>query len=171
VTSPPPPPWREPTLRLPLRWGGYRSRLIAGGSLLAVGALLIVQTTAYTTTLGWLGAVVHLVGWVILPARGGRRSIAAPASLLSFVLMLIGPPLVWLTAIPLALWLLVRERPGIAYVLVPLPALCTAVALVVFGAFVPKVALFVVVLAVAVLCAWAARGIALRERGRSGPVS
>ncbi|BDI23806.1 hypothetical protein [Herbiconiux sp. L3-i23] len=171
MTPPPPPVWREPTLRLPLRWGGYRSRLVAGGILLAVGALLIVQTTAYTTTLGWLGAVVHFSGWVILPARGGRRSIAAPASLLSFVLMLIGPPLVWLTAIPLALWLLVRERPGITYVLVPLPALCTAVALVLFGAFVPKLGLFIGVFAVAVLCAWAARSIALRERSSSEPVS
>lgn len=171
VDSPPQPAWSEPTLRLPLRFGTALPRLIVGGGLLSIGAILIVQSTAYTIALGWLGALIHVVGWAILPARGGRRLLAATASSLSFVLMLIGPPLVWLTAIPLALWLLVRERPGITYVLVPLPALCTAVALVIFGPFVPKIELFIAVFAVAVLCAWGARAIAVREHGRRRPRS
>lgn len=163
--------WREPTADLPLRFGSYRGRLATGGALLVTGALLIVQTTAYTTGLGWLGAVLNIAGWSVLPARGGRRALAAVAGVMTFVVMLIGPALLPLTSLALALWLLVRERPGISYLVVPLPALCAIAGLVVFGPFVSKLALFIGVALIAVACGWAARGIAVRERRRQEALS
>ena len=152
---------------LPLRWGSYPTRQLAGSALIIVGAFLIVQTTAYTLLLGWLGSALHVVGWAILPARGGRRVLAAPLSMLVFWFMLLGPSVAWLTSASLALWLLVRRRPGIAYVVVPLPALLAIVGLVIFGQFVERLLLYSIVFAAAAACAWAAKGIAVRENGRS----
>ncbi|MFD1714638.1 hypothetical protein ACFSBZ_09175 [Amnibacterium flavum] len=159
--------WREPNSLLPLRWGSYSGRQLVGAALVLLGAFLIVQTTAYTTLIGWLGSAMHVAGWAILPARGGRRVLAAPLSMLAFWLMLLGPNLAWLTSASLALWLLVRRRPGIAYVIVPLPALIAVAGLVVFGPFLNRTAFYAVVFAVAAACAWAARNIAVRERTRS----
>lgn len=116
---------------------------------------------------GWLGAILHVTGWAILPARGGRRVLAAALSVLTFVTMLAGTSLVWLSFIPFALWLLVRQRPGITYFLTLVPAGVALLALAIFGPFAEKQFLFAIVLASAVAAAWAARAIAIRER-RSG---
>jgi hypothetical protein len=140
--------WHEPTAALPLRFGSYRGRLAVG-----------------------TGAVASIVGWTVLPARGGRRAFAAAAGVMTFVVMLIGPALLWLTSVALALWLLVRQRPGISYLVVPIPALAAVAGLVVFGTFVSKLALFSAVAAIAVGCAWAARDIAIRERRRQRALS
>jgi hypothetical protein len=156
----------DPTSRLPLRWGDHDSRLVAGGALVIGGALLVLQTTAYTTAFGWLGTAIHLAGWAILPARGGRRLLAACASIVALLLMLTGPALVWLVSIPVALWLLVRERPPICYLLVPLPGLAGVLVLGFFGQFVPRLPFYAFVFSVGVLTVWFASVLSDREHRR-----
>ncbi len=105
----------EPNAWLPLRWSSYRPRQLAGVVLLTGGAALLLPTTAYTLQLGMLGAAAHVAGWLVLPAPGWRRLLAAGASLAAHLLMLLGSQFAWLMAVPLALWFLVRRRPGRVY--------------------------------------------------------
>jgi hypothetical protein len=64
---------------------------------------------------------VQVAGWVILPARGSRRAWALWPSLLSTYLLLVGPQILWILAIPLLGWLLVRQRPLRCYVVMLFP--------------------------------------------------
>src|SRR4051812_18180515 len=81
----------EPNASLPLRWSRYGIRQPAGLALIVVGAGLVLPTTAYTLPLGLLGAAVHAAGWLILPAPGGRRLLAAVASVAALLMMTLVP--------------------------------------------------------------------------------
>jgi hypothetical protein len=110
--------WQEPTARLPLRWGTYRGRYLAG-LLLIVGGLLHLQSS--TTHLLWplvVGTAAHTVGWWILPAAGWRRLVVPLACGVQVWLLLTGPQSMWTLVIPFSAWLLVRHRPGISYLTV-----------------------------------------------------
>jgi hypothetical protein len=110
--------WQEPTARLPLRWGTYHGRYLAG-LLLIVGGLLHLQSS--TTLLLWplvVGTVAHTIGWWILPAAGWRRLVVPLACGVQVWLLLTGPQSMWTLVVPYSAWLLVRHRPGISYLTV-----------------------------------------------------
>ncbi len=107
--------WQEPTASLPLRWGTYRGRYLAG-LLLIVGGLLHLQSS--TTHLLWplvVGTTAHTIGWWILPAAGWRRLAVPLACGVQVWLLLTGPQSMWTLVIPYCAWLLVRHRPAISY--------------------------------------------------------
>ncbi|MET4781171.1 hypothetical protein [Glaciihabitans sp. UYNi722] len=113
--------WREPTSRIPLRWGGYRSRYLAALILILAGALLVQATSAYTDYFLTIGLAAHVLGWLILPGRGGRRLAAALPSALLVGLLLLGSIACVLLVVALAFWFLVRQRPAVSYLTMLLP--------------------------------------------------
>jgi hypothetical protein len=113
--------WREPASRLALRWGSYRSRLVAGLALICVGTGLVLFTTAYSLPFLLAGSLLQPAGWAVLPSTIGRR-VAVVVPVLGFTwLMLGGASFAWCFAVPLAAWLLVRLRPLVSYVVLVLP--------------------------------------------------
>lgn len=103
----------EPTRALPLRWGTYRLRYASGLSLIVSGAIAIQGSSAYVGFPLALGILAHVVGWWVMPAAGWRRIWVVLPSLLSVIILLIGPAVVGILAVPVACWLLVRHRPAI----------------------------------------------------------
>ncbi len=83
--------------------------------------LLILATNTYAIFFLLIGTIAHVGGWLILPARGSRRMIAAWPSLLASYVLLVGPQVLWILAVPLLGWLLVRERPLRSYVVLLFP--------------------------------------------------
>ncbi|THG29769.1 hypothetical protein [Naasia lichenicola] len=145
----------EPNRAVPLRWGGYRSRQLSGLMLICGGAGLILPANASTIGLALLGSALHLVGWSILPARGWRRVWAAGPSMLALWFTVLGARTLFLLALPLLLWLLVRRRRLPTYALVALPVIANLWATTRFGIFErPPVVLAGV--AAVVLAAWVA---------------
>ncbi len=110
--------WREPTSRIPLRWGGYRTRML-GGLLLVVGGGAAIAgggaTSPFAAALLYLGSVAHVIGWSVLPSAGWRRVWALIPSTLSMWLLLVGPAWLWVLVLPYTGWLLVRHRPLASY--------------------------------------------------------
>lgn len=121
--NPSPPRWTEPASRLPLRWGAYRPRLIAGIVMLFVGTACVLGTTAYSLPLLLVGSLMQPAGWAVLPSTIGRR-VAVPLPVLGFTwLMLGGSGFAWCYAVTLAAWLLVRLRPLPSFAVLLLPIL------------------------------------------------
>ena len=154
--------WIEPTRALPLRWGTYIGRYLAGLGLIVSGTIALAGGNATFGLPLVLGILAHVVGWWIMPAAGWRRIWVVLPSLLCVLILLIGPGGVGLLAVPFAGWLLVRHRPLVTF----------ALALVVLGAGVvlrevnaeqsgmlPAMA---VMAAVIVACAWIARAASSR---------
>ena len=114
TAAPAPFRWREPTSLLPLRWGGYRTRML-GGLLLIVGGGAAIAgggaTSPFAAALLYAGSAAHVVGWSVLPSAGWRRVWALVPSTLSMWLLLVGPAWLWVLVLPYAGWLLVRHRP------------------------------------------------------------
>jgi hypothetical protein len=102
----------EPTESIPLRWGTHRGRYVGGLAMLLVGGVLTELTNTYFLFGLLAGTMLHLTGWLILPAIGWRRWVPALPSTLALCGMLGGPAQVWLLVVPLAGWLLVRQRPA-----------------------------------------------------------
>ena len=107
----------EPTRALPLRWGSYRFRYLSGLSLITSGAIAIQGASAYVGYPLAIGTLAHVVGWWIMPAAGWRRIWVVLPSLLSVIILLIGPAVVGILAVPVACWLLVRHRPAVTLLL------------------------------------------------------
>jgi hypothetical protein len=118
METPAPFRWREPTTALPLRWGGYRTRLL-GGLLLIVGGGLAVAgggvASPFANVLLYAGSVAHITGWSVLPSAGWRRVWAVIWSTAVMWALLAGPGWLWILVLPYAGWLLVRHRPLAAY--------------------------------------------------------
>jgi hypothetical protein len=158
--------WREPTLRLRLRWGRYADRYVAGIVLIVGGAIQLQGANNWTLPLLLIGAVTHAIGWGIMPARGWRRIIALMPSSAILWLLLTGPFSMWMLSITLACWLLVRHRPLRSYVTVLIP-LANGVIVAQFVheySWMPVV--LVISMAVLVASAWLARLIATTVRQR-----
>ena len=113
--------WREPNSALPLRWGRYQPRYLAAIVLLLTGALVLQAGSAYADYLIVIGFVAHIAGWAILPARGAHRAAVAVPSALLVGTLLLGSAAAVLLVIPLAFWLLLRQRPGRSYLATLLP--------------------------------------------------
>lgn len=154
----------EPTSRIALRWGDYSGRYLIGTALILAGAAIIVQTTAYTLSLGVLASIMHLVGWGIQPAKGWSRFLAAGPSLLCCWATLSGAGLIWMLSGSLGLWLLVRRRPPITAVVILLPFAVGLVMAQLFEAGADKTLVFWTVVLTVVVGAVLAREYALRVR-------
>jgi hypothetical protein len=113
--------FREPTRRLPLRFGTYAGRYLAGLLYLPAGLLIVLSTNTYTIGFLLLGTIAHCFGWAIMPATGARRLWAFWPSLLAVFLMLTGPQILFVMAAVLLGWLLVRERPLRSYIVLLFP--------------------------------------------------
>jgi hypothetical protein len=111
----------EPSRRLPLRWGRYADRYVAGLLYIFAGGFILLSTNTYTVVFLLVGTVAHVGGWFILPAKGSRRLIAFGPSLIALFLQLTGPQITGAMAVMLLVWLLVRERPLRSYVVLLFP--------------------------------------------------
>ena len=107
----------EPTRSLPLRWGTYRLRYLSGLALIVSGAIAIQGSSAYVGYPLAIGILAHVVGWWVMPSAGVRRIWVVLPSLLGVIILLIGPAVVGILAVPLACWLIVRHRPAITLLL------------------------------------------------------
>ncbi len=114
-------PFREPTSALPLRWGTYRGRYLAGLLLIVGGAIQLQGSNTWTLPLLLIGTTAHAVGWSIMPAAGWRRMLVILPTTAQIWLMLTGPASVWMLVAPYLCWLLVRHRPAASYVTVLFP--------------------------------------------------
>lgn len=113
--------WREPTRSLPLTWGGYADRTVAGLWLAFAGALHVQGANAYALHLMLVGTTAVVVGWSILPAAGWRRIIAAALAIANTAALLAGPIAMWTFTFALLAWLIVRHRPLRSFVVLLLP--------------------------------------------------
>jgi hypothetical protein len=157
-------PAPEPASRLPLAWGDYRTRYVVGVALLIAGAALVSETTAFTLPLGLVGSAVHLLGWVVQPGRPLARAAVALPSMVFCWCTITGPKTMWLLALVLPCWLLVRRRPPITYWSVALPLGLGLALASVFSYVADKGLTFWTVVAGVVAGAWLAREYALRIR-------
>jgi len=110
--------WREPTSRIPLRWGSYRTRLLGGLLLVVGGGVAVVgggATSPFAAALLYAGSVAHILGWSVLPAAGWRRVWAFIPSTFAMWFMLTGPGWLAILVLPYVGWLLVRHRPIASY--------------------------------------------------------
>ena len=150
----------EPTATLPLRWGTYRERYLAGLILIIASAICLQGTSTYAVFPLGLGSLAHLLGWGILPASGWRRIGVLLPSLISCIALLAGPVYAAALAIPLLCWLWVRQRPLLTWLLV-LPVLLLGIGVTGvttnYDAIMPVLA---VMGAAVVGAAWFARGVA-----------
>ena len=152
--------WVEPSRSLPLRWGTYRGRYLAGLGLIISGLICLQGANVnFGLPLG-IGTLAHVVGWWVMPAAGWRRLWAVLPSLVAAFILLIGPAGVAILAAPLASWLLVRHRPAVTFLL---PVALFAVGMALreyvseYSAMIPALA---IVGGLLVVFAWGARLIA-----------
>lgn len=157
----------EPTRSFPLRWGTYHDRYLGGLALIVSGAIGLQGGNANFGLPLALGTLAHVVGWWILPAAGWRRIWAVLPSLAAVWILLAGPAMVGLLAVPFAAWLLVRHRPAVT-LLLGIGVLAAGVALrgvfAEYGGMLPALAIMGVLV---IALSWLARWIAGRVRGRT----
>ncbi len=152
----------EPTRSFPLRWGTYHDRYLGGLALIVSGAIGLQGGNANFGLPLALGTLAHVVGWWILPAAGWRRIWAVLPSLAAVWILLAGPAMVGLLAVPFTAWLLVRHRPAVT-LLLGIVVLAAGVALrgvfAEYGGMLPALAIMGVLLGA---CSWLAWWIARR---------
>lgn len=103
--------WVEPAARLPLRWGRYRDRVVAGLVLIATGLVHLQAASTLNLVPLIVGTAAHTIGWLILPAAAWRRIVPLLPSGLVVWLLLTGPQSMWTLAVPFVCWLIARHRP------------------------------------------------------------
>jgi len=149
----------EPTRAIPLRWGGYEGRYLAGLALIIAGLVCLQGTNANFNLPMALGSLAHALGWWLLPAAGWRRVVAVGPSLIAVFVLLIGPAGVGILVLPLASWLFVRARSKAAY-LVLVPVLLVGLGLrLVFHEYSGTIPALLIEGTAVIAAAWFARGI------------
>ncbi len=164
----------EPTRALPLRWGTYRERYLAGLALIVASAICLQGTSTYAVFPLALGSLAHLLGWGVLPAAGWRRIGALLPSLISCISLLAGPVYAAALAVPLLCWLVVRQRPAATWLLTA-PVLLLGLALAGittnYDAMIPVLAIMAVAVAGAAWLARLAAASRLFHRQRKAPTA
>ncbi|WP_213815937.1 hypothetical protein [Glaciihabitans sp. dw_435] len=112
----------EPASLLPLHWGYYPSRYVAGLALLISSTVGLQGANTYTLFLLGLSTLAHAAGWIVLPARGPRRAWVVAPNVAVVWILLTGPGTTWALVVPFLCWLLIRQRPALSYLAV-LPVL------------------------------------------------
>lgn len=154
--------WREPSSRIPLRWGTWTGRSWGGLALIISGGVAIAGSSAangYTLLLAVLGVAAHALGWCVLPAKGWRRVVVVIPSAFAMVALLPGPSYLTILVVPLLAWFLVRQRPLRVY---PMAAFVIATGIVlarVFPGYQGMLVASAVALFVVAGAAWAARAV------------
>lgn len=150
----------EPSSLLPLRWGTWRGRSIAG-AMLIVGGMVGLQAanTGYLLPLIY-GTAAHTIGWWIMPCDGWRRHVVVLPAGVQVWLLLTGPQSVWTLAIPYLCWMLVRHRPLRSWVTVLFVIANGVLAASLFGEYSSMLPALAIAGAVCVASAWIARLIA-----------
>jgi hypothetical protein len=115
------PRWREPTSLLPLNWGNYTDRYLAGLILIVGGAIQLQGSNTWTLPLLLIGTAAHATGWAIMPARGWRRLLVVVPATFQIWLLLTGPQSMWTLVVPYLGWLIVRHRPLAAFLTAVFP--------------------------------------------------
>ena len=154
--------WREPTSRLPLRWGTYRGRYLAGLLLITGGILHLQSSTTHLLLPLLVGTTAHVIGWWILPGRGVPRLMVVLPCCVAQWLLLTGPQSTWVLAVPFLAWLWVRGRPPLSVptvLIVVLTGVAVAQGLHEYSSMWIAISITGASLVVA---AWAARWIAVR---------
>ncbi len=154
----------EPTRRLPLRWGNYVDRYLAGLLYICAGTTILLSSNTYTIVFLLLGTVAHVTGWFILPAKGSRRLIAFGPSLIASFLLLTGPDILFAMAAMLFGWLLVRERPLRSYVVLIFPIVSGVIMANTFHSNQNEPVAFGTETVIVVASAWLARYLATTRR-------
>jgi hypothetical protein len=154
------PAWIEPTRALPLRWGRYTDRYLAGLLLIVGGGIQLQGSNTWTLPLLLIGTVAHATGWSIMPARGWRRLIAVIPATGQLWIMLTGPLSMWTLVVPYVCWLLVRHRPARSYITVLFPLANGFILPQFFTEYTGMPAALAISMAVFVASAWVARLIA-----------
>ena len=113
---------RVPTGTVPLRWGRHADRVVLGFALVVAGAVAIAGSNVFVLWLGALGVIGHVAGWVLLPADGWRRIVAAAVSTPMALLLLAGPHYLGALVVSYLAWLLARHRPARAWITAIFPA-------------------------------------------------
>jgi hypothetical protein len=154
----------EPARAIPLRWGTYRGRYLAGLAYIAAGMVILLSSNTYTIGFLLLGTVAHVGGWFVLPASGARRLIAFGPSLIASFLLLTGPQILFAMAVVLLGWLIVRERPLRSYIVLLFPVAVGVAMAYSFHANHDEPLAFGVESVVVVGSAWLARFLATTRR-------
>ncbi len=113
----------EPTSLIPLRWGGYRLRYVLALAFIIAGGLLVQAASVYAGYFLTIGIAAHVVGWLVLPAKGVRRVIIALPSAIFASATLIGSLGSVLLVLCLLGWLWARQRPGVSYFVLAFPVI------------------------------------------------
>lgn len=156
------PAWREPASLLPLRWGGYRSRLAGGMLLIVAGNIAFAGgggTTWFSNALLVAGPLAHIAGWIVLPAAGWRRILAMSGANLAMIFLLTGPAWLGATTVHFLAWLLARHRPLASYVTVLFVPVAAMAAAQLFPTYRGMLGALALVGGVIVASAWAARAV------------
>lgn len=142
----------EPTRALSLSWGSYNQRLALALALLYLGPAIATEAiivsflggSTYLSTVSVpqlvVGYLIFICGWLVLPAKRGRRAAASLAGVVSLLMYFhsIGIPFGGLSqaaglagggafffqgislSVVVVAWLFVRQRSGLTYLVVPL---------------------------------------------------
>lgn len=161
------PRWREPTRSLPLRWGNYTDRYLAGLLLVVGGAIQLQGSNTWTLPLLLIGTAAHAAGWSIMPASGWRRIVAVLIGTTQIWLLLTGPLSMWTLTAPYLCWLLVRHRPARSYVTALFPVANGFLLPQFFTEYSGMPRALAISMAVLVASAWLARVIAASARTSS----
>ena len=155
--------WREPSARIPLRWGTWSGRSWGGLTLIIGGGVAIAGGSAanppFTVLLAAAGLTAHLLGWCIVPAKGWRRVLVVLPSAAAMFALLSGPGYLVALTVPLLAWFIVRQRPVRVW---PMAAFVIATGLVLARIFPDYDGMLVatsVAFFVTVGAAWAARAV------------
>jgi hypothetical protein len=159
--------WREPSRRLPLRWGTYEGRYLAGLLFIIGGLVVLDGSNTYVVPFLLIGTVAHTTGWLIMPSRGSRRIWVVGPSLAIVWILLTGPQSLFFMAVPFTGWLFVRERPLRSYVTVLLVVGAGILIANNFHHSQDEAAAFGIESAVVVASAWLARALATTRRPRA----
>ena len=154
----------EPTRRLTLRFGTYLGRYLAGLTYIAAGTVILLSSNTYTIGFLLLGTVAHVAGWFLLPATGARRLIAFGPSLIAIFLLLTGPQILFVMAVVLFGWLLVRERPLRSYLVLVFPIFSGVILAYSFDSNQGEPVAFAIECVVVAASAWLARFLATTRR-------
>ncbi|MDQ1582770.1 MAG: hypothetical protein QOF36_824 [Microbacteriaceae bacterium] len=95
---------------------------MTGLACIALGMGAVQLTSAYSLPFLLVGALAQAVGWAIMPTSVARRvAVTLPAIAASVLLLAHSASSLTFFAVPLAAWLLVRQRPWASYLAVVLP--------------------------------------------------
>lgn len=162
--------WHEPTRALPLRWGHYNDRYLAGLLLIVGGGIQLQGSNTWTLPLLLIGTAAHVIGWAIMPASGWRRLVVVVPATAQIWILLTGPYSAWTFVVPYLCWLLVRHRPARSYITVLFPLANGMILPQFFTEYTGMLPTLAISMAVLIASAWVASVLASSANAQRSPV-